>query len=378
MEDATPESGYQKFKKSKAALPVGMVLGILVGAVLFYIGLYSALCGLGLVLIAAVLFIIAKWFGGKSSFKKMAVFGVVCFLGIVLIGAFAVSMPVIENNNDVSHYDSEGFSDLTITYSGADTITSISVKYNGTVEAGQKVVFHMGKLNYICYNGYGVYTMNDTDGNNGRDVELTLSGGVYTSGTISMKMDSASVYGYYFKIVDGDNNVKTSSAPTFHKVNFSSSDEAMFVLMWNGYYAVIILVLFLIISFFSVRANKKLESVRAQMEADGRLYPKGYGRCKQCGTVVLPGETNCRKCGAFIEVPEEYLKKQAEYFECSECGAHIPADSVFCPKCGAKFDEEDETVVVPDEKTIDVPAEITEEKSEETSEEKPTEEEKKE
>ena len=59
MEDATPESGYQKFKKSNAALPVGMVLGILAGAVLFYIGLYSALCGLGLVLIAAVLFIIA-------------------------------------------------------------------------------------------------------------------------------------------------------------------------------------------------------------------------------------------------------------------------------------------------------------------------------
>ena len=351
MEETTPQSGLQKFKSSKVAYPIGMIIGILVGIGLFYMGLYNALCGLGMVLIAAAMFVIIKWFGGKDL-KKLIAFGVVFFLAITFVGAFAVSMPVIDRNTDVDNYESIGFKNVVITYADDNTISSVSVVYDGTLETGKEIVFHMGRLSFICYNGYGVYLGNDDSSNNGRDIPLTLDGSVYTSGTISAKMDSGTIYGYNFKIVEG-NETRESSSVFFHKVNVSSGDELKFALIWNGYYVVMILAMYLIIVFFSYRAGKKMEKVRAEMEADGRLYPKGYGRCKQCGTVVLPGETNCRKCGAFIEVPEEFQKKQVEYCECSECGAHIPADSVFCPKCGAKFDEEDETIVVKDSEPAD-------------------------
>ena len=345
MDETVPDSGLQRFRNSKAAYPIGIVLGILGGALLFYIGVYNMFCGLGMVIIAALAFIIVKWFNGQTL-KRMVVYGVVFFLGVTAIGAFAVSAPLIDGNTSFDGYDSEGFSDVTITYADDTTISSISVKYTGTLESGQSVVFHMGRLSYICYKGYGIYTKSDADSNAGKDIVLTDSGsGIYTSGHVSVKMDNNTIYGYYFKVMNGDDTNRTSG-PVFHKVNVSAADEYKFAMIWNAYYAVMILGLYLIIVFFSYRARKKLNTVRDQMESEGRLYPKGYGKCKQCGTVVLPGETNCRKCGAAIDVPEEYQKKQVDYFECSECGAHIPADSVFCPKCGAKFDEEDETVVV--------------------------------
>ncbi|MCL2143158.1 MAG: hypothetical protein FWH44_02740, partial [Methanomassiliicoccaceae archaeon] len=66
--------------------------------------------------------------------------------------------------------------------------------------------------------------------------------------------------------------------------------------------------------------RRNLERTRARLEAEGRLYPQGYGRCKRCGSLVLPGEVCCRKCGEYIDVPEEMRVKKVNYFECSECG----------------------------------------------------------
>ena len=116
--------------------------------------------------------------------------------------------------------------------------------------------------------------------------------------------------------------------------------------MGNAYFVSLSVLLFAILAFFMLRAAKNLEATRERMEAEGRLYPKGYGRCKQCGTVVLPGETICRKCGTYIDVPDELRHKKNDYFQCSECGAEVPADSSVCPKCGASFDEDDETIIV--------------------------------
>jgi len=98
---------------------------------------------------------------------------------------------------------------------------------------------------------------------------------------------------------------------------------------------------FLILSLLTWWMRRNLERVRAKMEAEGRLYPQGYGRCKRCGSLVLPGEAMCRKCGEYVDVPEEMRVKKVNYFECSECGREVPQDAGVCPYCGEAFDGEE-------------------------------------
>ncbi|MCL2607233.1 MAG: hypothetical protein FWD92_01570 [Methanomassiliicoccaceae archaeon] len=95
---------------------------------------------------------------------------------------------------------------------------------------------------------------------------------------------------------------------------------------------------FILISLIVWWMRRNLERMRERLEKEGRLYPQGYGRCKRCGTMVLPGETCCRRCGEYIDVPEEMRVKKANYFECSECSREVPEDAGVCPYCGEAFE----------------------------------------
>jgi len=99
---------------------------------------------------------------------------------------------------------------------------------------------------------------------------------------------------------------------------------------------------FLLIALMNIWMRKNLEKVRERLEKEGRLYPQGYGRCKRCGTVVLPGEISCRRCGEYIDVPEELRVKKVNYFECSECKREVPEDAGVCPYCGEVFEDDGE------------------------------------
>ncbi len=112
---------------------------------------------------------------------------------------------------------------------------------------------------------------------------------------------------------------------------------------------------FLLVAF-SFLMRRSIGKTRQKMEDEGRLYPQGYGRCKECGTLVLPGEVTCRKCGAYIDVPEEMKASKKDYFVCTECGAEVPNDAKECPKCGAKFEGVENEVVHADG-TVDVSSE---------------------
>ena len=104
--------------------------------------------------------------------------------------------------------------------------------------------------------------------------------------------------------------------------------------------AIVITLPFTILSVLVWWMRNSLERTRARLEAEGRLYPPGYGRCKRCGTIVLPGEISCRRCGEYIDVPEEMRVKKVNFFECSECGREVPEDAGVCPFCGEAFDED--------------------------------------
>jgi len=349
MDEAVPESGLQRFRNSKVAYPIGVILALALGVALFYMGIYGFACGLGFILIAAAVFIVVKWFNGKGV-KKMAIFGVLFLIVMLLSSIFVMSVPTMDSKSDVSAANGNGFSDIAIGYDDSGNITSVSVTYTGEMTEQNTLYFHLDQAS-IMFTSYRVLDRNES-----KEMELKVQEGTNTytwNGTLSL--DNHTLYGFFFK------NVKTDAADKEKKETVATSNIALVIktmeqgdkislaLNSNLVSVITVTLLFAVIVFFSERASKNMEKIRAQMEAEGRLYPKGYGRCKQCGTVVLPGETNCRKCGAFIEVPEEYRKNLSEYFECSECGAQIPADSAFCPKCGAKFDEEDETVVVKDD-----------------------------
>ncbi|MDR0198750.1 MAG: zinc ribbon domain-containing protein [Methanomassiliicoccaceae archaeon] len=118
-----------------------------------------------------------------------------------------------------------------------------------------------------------------------------------------------------------------------------TDDPTVFRIMSNVF--VVLVLPFLVLSLLTWWMRQNLEKTRARMEKEGRLYPQGYGRCKKCGSLVLPGEVICRKCGEYIDVPEDLRVKKVNYFECSECGREVPKDAGVCPYCGEAFEDDD-------------------------------------
>lgn len=192
-----------------------------------------------------------------------------------------------------------------------------------------------------------------------RDITVTYVGqeaGKYTYRcTVSdFDLDDGKLYLTGIGVVDKDNKLKTS-------VQFmidEGSDHTSILFTGTAYTVAFALVIFYMILIFSTLMRRSAEKTRSKMEAEGRLYPQGYGRCKECGAVVLPGEVNCRKCGAYIDVPDEIKPHKKDFFQCTECGAEVPSDATECPRCGAKFDGT-ETEIVHSDGNVEITAEQT-------------------
>ena len=342
-----PESNLQKFMKTKPAMVIGAVLSIGIGILLMWLGWFQECCNLGYLLIACVALYIPKIFGMTKT-QYLAIFGVLFFLVLIAMGALVFSKPMFENGSDVDDYDSDGFSHVTIATVGDGA--QITVTYTG--DAADKLNVHLYQVQFVTY------TMIHKTNDDVSTQQLNLKEGetnVYTA-TFS-DVSTEYIYQLNFETVNGE-DVNTSASVYYIAPD---SDVDKFCWVYNAYTCVWIAAIFYIMLVLTAIMRKNLEKTRARMEAEGRLYPQGYGRCKECGSIVLPGETCCRKCGAFIEVPDELRHRKVDMVECSECGAEIPEDAKVCPKCGAVFDEEEEVVYVDSEaKVEDVSEEPTE------------------
>ena len=332
-EQQIPESNVQKFMKSPAGMVIGVIVALGLGVLLMYLGIFNECCGLGYLLIACVALYIPKMFGMTNT-KYLAVFGVVFFLVIAAVGAFAVSKPMFENNSDVSSFDDGGFSnvEIKIVGDGAD----ITVSYSGTEANPSVYVYQVKNVTYQM-----VSKTSD---------EVSRHALTYDDASQKYKAhvdDLPSTFVYQIKFGTGDDVEKQDlTSYVYYTGAASDSDIQKFCIVYNAYTSGIIIILFFLMMVLTAWSRKNLEKTRARMEAEGRLYPQGYGRCKDCGSIILPGETCCRKCGAYIDVPDELRHKKVDMVECSECGAEIPEDAKVCPKCGAVFDEEEEIVYV--------------------------------
>ena len=336
-EQQIPQSNVQKFMKSKPGMVVGAVLALGLGILLLYLGIFNQCCGLGYLLIACVALYIPKMFGMTKT-QYLAVFGVVFFLVTAGIGAFAVSKPMFENNNDYSSFNNGDFSNVEIKL--VDDGVDIYVSYAGTGANPSVYVYQIKSVTYRT-----PLTTSDSSSRNA----LTYDD---VSGKYKAHLNELpATFVYQIRFGTGENVESQSlTSEVYYTGLASESDIQKFCIVYNAYTSGIIILLFFLMMVLTAWSRKNLEKTRARMEAEGRLYPQGYGRCKECGSIILPGETCCRKCGSYIEVPEDLRHKKVDMVECSECGAEIPEDAKVCPKCGAVFDEEEEIVYVEGEK----------------------------
>ena len=335
-----------------AALALGLLLEVY----------FSSQC-FGFFIVAVLLYMIPHLLG-VSSVKVKAVIGVVFIIIALPVMTVVYSGTLASVQDQLEGSESDYISDLEYNFDD-DSVTFTVEPY--VVEGDGDGTWE------IVYQGYRVQSMNIalqgdmstlreirfdpvslTSGDSDLGGTITVDeNGVYhvTVTGVDIPDGTAYVMGVFI-VLPNNNAVEHSNA-----VIDNNASATNLALTGAGYAIAYAMIVFFIILIFSAIMRRSAEKTRAKMEAEGRLYPKGYGTCKNCGAMVLPGEVNCRKCGAYIDVPEELKPHKKDSFTCSECGAEVPADAKVCPKCGAAFDEDDENIVVHADGTEDVSSE---------------------
>ncbi len=318
---------------------IGIVAGFIIAMVLTATGMILSMC-LGFFIVAILLYMIPHVTGVKSVPIK-AIVGAVFVVAILIVVAFAYSGSATNSMG----YESKDHSYIQeATWDGENLIITPSDK-----EADYKAeYFVIGMMNF----GYPAM-----DGSEKRiPIELNRIDGKIVG---HVELPKGKYYYIQVDVLDKDGNrIKGESFQVFYNNGMSASDVNALNLRGSGLTIAEIGLVYYLLLIFSALMRRSAEKTRAKMEKDGRLYPAGYDKCKQCGCLVLPGEITCRKCGAPIEVPEEIkVLHKKDFFVCSECGTEVPVDAQFCPKCGEKFNEETENVITHVDGTVDVSTE---------------------
>ena len=300
---------------------------------------------LGFLIIAAVLYMIPHLFK-VSSVKVKTLIGTV-FVVLALITSTFISGPsIVDSAVDQIDKDNSDFGNIQYVENEDSTVTITVDIYTDRTE---NITVTYGEVGFLNYRSFGFVQ--------DYDEKMTVTpwgagGDVLATATVTIPVTENALNGYQIimekftldddgnKVVDDDGNVKTEKSGLAFLYDTGIDNYSLYKIAFSGLwvYVAFTAVMFFLILIFSALMRRSAEKSRAKMEAEGRLYPKGYGRCKQCGGMVLPGEVNCRKCGAYIDVPDELRAQKKDYFVCENCGAEVPNDADICPKCGAKFD----------------------------------------
>lgn len=331
-------------------------IGVLVGLVAaILIQMFLGYQCLGFFVVAVVLYMVPHMLG-VSSVRIKAVVGAIFLVLMLVIGSFMVAS-LVPNNGADSVSGGDRISDVTYDEETGELEFSVCP---GTDD--WDVVVQTGHVNGLVAVGFESLVMTSVDGvvnhrtaddttedpDAIRDLVMTADPDRAGWYNCSVTLDLADGSLYVVQI-----NIDENPMSYLLFMDDRGSDLAKVGLMGNLYTVAWSLVIYVIILVFSALMRNSAEKTRKKMEAEGRLYPKGYGTCKECGAIVLPGEVNCRKCGAYIDVPDEMRPKKKDFFQCSECGAEVPSDASECPRCGAKFDGT-ENEVVHEDGSVDV------------------------
>ena len=304
--------------------------------------------------IAAIVLYMVPHLLGVSSVKVKAVVGVLFVIIALLVGTFAFAGNVDQFKDRIDE-DTDNVRDVSYDVE-TDTLTfyykpsSDNQNPHALVQVSpiQGIAFGTPYANsYVLHrqtddphgeNDLHDLTVGETDASGWRMATLANAG--IPSGTYCAVAVGVFDSGEY----DAEGNIgkETLDAQLSFLLD-TGANKTMECLTGTAYITAYAAVIFFIILIFSAIMRSSAEKSRKKMEADGRLYPQGYGRCHNCGALVLPGEIECRKCGTYIDVPEELRVHKKDYFQCS--GAEVPGDAKECPKCGAKFDGEETEII---------------------------------
>lgn len=331
-------------------------IGVLVGLVAaILIQMFLGYQCLGFFVVAVVLYMVPHMLG-VSSVRIKAVVGAIFLVLMLVIGSFMVAS-LVPNNGADSVSGGDRISDVTYDEETGELEFSVCP---GTDD--WDVVVQTGHVNGLVAVGFESLVMTSVDGvvNHRTADDTTDDSSAIRDLVMTADPDRAGWYNcsVTLDLADGSLyvvqiNIDENPMSYLLFMDDRGSDLAKVGLMGNLYTVAWSLVIYVIILVFSALMRNSAEKTRKKMEAEGRLYPKGYGTCKECGAIVLPGEVNCRKCGAYIDVPDEMRPKKKDFFQCSECGAEVPSDASECPRCGAKFDGT-ENEVVHEDGSVDV------------------------
>lgn len=313
------------FKALSIKQIAGIVIALVAAIVLEVMGFGTLSC-FGFFIIAVILYMVPHLLGVLSVRVKATV-GILFIVIAMIVGSFAYG-GIVDQTTKLIDDDTDTIKD--VSYDAAtDTITMTLdpvdglTNWNGVVKYGE-----------ITSSTFGTIIMPSTVLES--EISYTETAGAFP-GTANLPLEDGKFYYVSVQILKEDGSM--SSALTF-TVDTGISGGG--IVKINAYGAAVTVasasIIFFMILIFSALMRRSAEKTRAKMEADGRLYPQGYGRCKECGGMVLPGEVTCRKCGAYIDVPDELKAHKKDYFTCGECGAEVPNDADVCPKCGATFD----------------------------------------
>ncbi len=335
---------------------VGIIAGIIIALL---VEMFLGTTCMGFFIAAVALYMIPHMLG-VSSVKIKTIIGVLFAVMAIVAGTFAYSgtIEAYENNKNTSEshtvqdivYDADaGTITFTLITDRAPGDSENPRTWHGIVETVPVEGISFGVPNRSGGASHLFRETTDPGYEEGSTGILTVTDAgtkdgkyVYTCSVSDFKLDNGKLYLVGVGITQ-DNKISSGESVTF-MIDRGCNQTAVYF-TGSSYTVAFAVVIFFMILIFSAIMRRSAEKSRKKMEAEGRLYPKGYGRCKNCGATVLPGEVNCRKCGTYIDVPEEMKPHKKDFFQCTECGAEVPADATVCPKCGAKF-EGSETEVV--------------------------------
>ncbi|MDR1404690.1 MAG: zinc-ribbon domain-containing protein [Candidatus Methanoplasma sp.] len=309
---------------------LGILAAFAIALALTLFGFGASCYCFGMLIIAIILYMLPKMLG-VNNLKLAILIGVAFLASATLIGGFIMAPGLVESNNG-NPSDNDYFAGVEYTYSDS----GVSITANMKEDIGPHIVY----FKYGEVKGVGFGTVNAAFD---KEVEMSVTGSS-VSGSISLDRDTLYIgYLTVTKTDESGNEVYSADSNTFWSFLTGAYGGSLTSVCLYGCLigTLYIIIAYFMIMIFSNLMRSRMEKTREKMEKEGRLYPKGYGRCDKCGAMVLPGEINCRKCGSYIDRPDEMKPKKKDFFECSDCGAEVPTDATECPKCGAKFDEDE-------------------------------------
>lgn len=317
--------------KELGPVTVGQILAMIIAAVAG-VALLVFKSTSNIVLICLIVGIIAYMLPHLmgATPKVKVVFLFIFIIITVLVGSLSVGPAFIDKNSsqEISEYNGISYK---VSGSG-DVFTFYDIQDTGSNP--NELVASYVDVSYIAFENIFL---------RGNVSDLEIIHLVGDAATVTL--DNSKLYSLFLAHLGDDGKIDTStmSYSTLSGFDFTGNTTS-YTLTGTAYVCAYIALFFFIILGLTTIMRRRLQHTRAKMEAAGRLYPQGYGRCTLCGAIVLPGEVNCRKCGAYIDRPESMKPRKKDYLTCSVCGAEITEDMTECPKCGAKFDGEESVV----------------------------------